>query len=236
LPSPSQGSAFQKPKKPLLLGHRGASKYLPENTFEAFDLALQHGCDGFELDVRRTSDAAALICHDRDRKGHLLADCVAAKFPGLLIFDEVIQRYSSRCFINIELKVEGLHDDVMESFRKHQPRRGFLVSSFKPEALIPLYELKPEFPLGLICKTSQQLSVWGQVPIDAVFAHTSLITDELRLLTAKAGKQLFVWTVNRDYDMRRFADMGVDGIISDDTALLAKTLGRKESTPAAAPR
>ena len=236
MPSRSQGSASEKSKKPLLLGHRGASKYLAENTLEAFDLALQHGCDGFELDVRRTSDAAALICHDRDRKGHLLADCVAAKFPGLLVFDEVIERYSSRCFINVELKVEGLHDAVMESFRKHQPRRGFLVSSFKPEALIPIYELKPEFPLGLICKTSQQLSVWGQVPIDAVFAHTSLVSEELRSLTATAGKQLFVWTVNHEDDMRKFAEMGVDGIISDDTALLAKTFGRKRSAPATAAR
>jgi glycerophosphoryl diester phosphodiesterase len=236
LPSPSQGPASQKPKKPILLGHRGASKYLPENTFEAFDLALQHGCDGFELDVRRTSDKVALICHDRDRKGKLLADCLASKFPGLLVFDEVIKRYNSQCFINVELKVEGLHDEVIESFRKHRPQFGFLVSSFKPEALIALYELKPEFPLGLVCKTPQQLSVWGQVPIDAVFAHTSLLTDELRSLTANAGKQLFVWTVNREHDMRKFSEMGVDGIISDDTALLARTLGRKESTPAATAR
>jgi len=221
-------------KRPILLGHRGASKYLPENTFEAFDLALTHGCDGFEFDVRLTSDNAALIHHDRDRKGKLLADCPATKFPGLLSLEQVCECYSSRCFLNVELKVEGLHDAVMGAYRRYQPRRGFLVSSFKPEALIPLYELKPEFPLGLICKTQQQLSVWGQVPIDAVFAHTSLISEELRSLTAKAGKQLFVWTVNRDYDMRRFAQMEVDGIISDDTALLAKTFDRRHSAPAAA--
>jgi glycerophosphoryl diester phosphodiesterase len=221
-------------KRPILLGHRGASKYLPENTFEAFDLALRHGCDGFELDVRLTSDGAALICHDRDRKGKLLADCPADKFPGLLTLDEVCERYSSQCFLNVELKVEVLHRHVMEAFQKHRPQRGFLVSSFKPEALIPLYESKPEFPLGLICKTEQQLSVWGQTPIDAVFAHTSLLTEELRSLTAKAGKQLFVWTVNREADMRRFAELGVDGIISDDTALLAKTFNRGRSAPAAA--
>jgi len=221
-------------KRPILLGHRGASKYLPENTFEAFDLALTHGCDGFEFDVRLTSDKAALIHHDRDRKGKLLADCPAAKFPGLLTFEQVCERYSSRCFLNVELKVEGLHDAVMAAYRRYQPQRGFLVSSFKPEALIPLYELKPEFPLGLVCKTQQQLSVWGQVPIDAVFAHISLITEELRSLTAKAGKQLFVWTVNRESEMRRLAELGVDGIISDDTALLAKTFDRGRSAPAAA--
>ncbi len=218
-------------KRPILLGHRGASKYLPENTIEAFDLALQHGCDGFELDVRLTSDRAALICHDRDRKGKLLADCVAAKFPGLLVMEEVIERYSGTAFINVELKVEDLHEPVIAAFLKFRPQRGFLVSSFKPEALIPLYERKPGFPLGLICKTEQQLSVWGQVPIDAIFAHVSLFNEELRSLTANAGKQLFVWTVNREYDMRRLSELGVDGIISDDTALLANTLAR--TSPAA---
>jgi glycerophosphoryl diester phosphodiesterase len=216
---------------PILLGHRGASKYAPENTFEAFDLALQHGCDGFELDVRRTSDAKSLICHDRDHKGKLLADCAAEKFPGLLAMEEAIARYSSRAFINLELKVEGLHEAVLAAYQQHRAPR-FLVSSFKPEALISLYEMQALFPLGLICKTEQQLSVWGQLPIQAVFAHSSLINDELRSLTRNAGKQLFVWTVNSENDMRRLAELEVDGIISDDTALLARTFGRAQSVPA----
>ena len=220
-------------KRPILLGHRGASKYAPENTFEAFDLALQHGCDGFELDARLTSDGKALICHDRDRNGKLLADCVAEKFPGLLAMEEVLRRYVDRAFINLELKVEGLHDALLAAYNAHRPER-FLVSSFKPEALIALYGLKAGFPLGLICKTEQQLSVWGQVPLDALIVHSSLVTEELRSLTRNAGKQLFVWTVNRQGDMLHFADMGVDGIISDDTALLGKTFGQAKSLPATA--
>ena len=42
---------------PLLLGHRGAvcSLGVPENTFASFDLALEHGCGGFEFDVRLTA-------------------------------------------------------------------------------------------------------------------------------------------------------------------------------------
>ncbi len=50
--------------KPLLLGHRGAKSYAPENTIEAFELALQHGCEGLEFDVRLTADQQAVICHD----------------------------------------------------------------------------------------------------------------------------------------------------------------------------
>jgi glycerophosphoryl diester phosphodiesterase len=50
--------------RPLLLGHRGASKYAPENTLAAFNLALKHGCDGFEFDVRYSSDGLTVLCHD----------------------------------------------------------------------------------------------------------------------------------------------------------------------------
>jgi glycerophosphoryl diester phosphodiesterase len=38
-----------------------------------------------------------------------------------------------------------------------------------------------------------------------------------------AGKQVFVWTVNSSREMTKFAVWGVDGIISDDTKLLAST-------------
>src|SRR4051794_35396382 len=118
----SSGPQSPRRSRPILLGHRGASKYLAENTLQAFDLALQHGCDGFEFDARLTSDRAALICHDRDYKGKLLAECPSVEFPGLLTLGEVLKRYSSQCFLNLELKVEGLHDVVIAAFQKHKPQ------------------------------------------------------------------------------------------------------------------
>lgn len=44
--------------------HRGASGEAPENTIEAFQLALEQGADGFELDVQRTADGVLVVCHD----------------------------------------------------------------------------------------------------------------------------------------------------------------------------
>ncbi len=59
--------------RPLLLGHRGARRAAPENTLEAFDLALAHGCDGFEFDVRMTRDGRCVICHDPRLRGREIA-------------------------------------------------------------------------------------------------------------------------------------------------------------------
>jgi glycerophosphoryl diester phosphodiesterase len=40
----------------MVVAHRGASAYLPENTLAAFRLADSMGADAFELDVQMTSD------------------------------------------------------------------------------------------------------------------------------------------------------------------------------------
>lgn len=47
-----------------LIAHRGASYDAPENTFEAFDLALELGFDNFETDVQLTSDGRPVLIHD----------------------------------------------------------------------------------------------------------------------------------------------------------------------------
>jgi len=49
---------------PLVLAHRGATAFAPENTLEACAAALDHGADGCEIDLRRTSDGALVLFHD----------------------------------------------------------------------------------------------------------------------------------------------------------------------------
>ena len=48
----------------IILGHRGASGYAPENTLEAFRLAMDMGADGFELDVHLSRDGELIVMHD----------------------------------------------------------------------------------------------------------------------------------------------------------------------------
>jgi glycerophosphoryl diester phosphodiesterase len=47
-----------------LIAHRGFSSDAPENTFSAFDLALEHGFNNMETDVQLTSDGVPVIIHD----------------------------------------------------------------------------------------------------------------------------------------------------------------------------
>lgn len=78
--------------RPLVIGHRGASGRLPENTLAAFRGAFEDGADGVELDVRLSADGVPVVVHDaslfrttgvrgrvRDRTAAELAECLARR-------------------------------------------------------------------------------------------------------------------------------------------------------------
>src|SRR5580700_3222972 len=108
--------------RPLLLGHRGAraEKAAPENTLASFDLALTQGCDGFEFDVRLTADGQPVVCHDATSHGLKIADSSAEKLA-LPHLREVLARYQTLAFLDIELKVSGLEAIAADLLRKHPP-------------------------------------------------------------------------------------------------------------------
>jgi len=211
-------------KRPLLLGHRGASKYAAENTFEAFELALQHGCDGFEFDVRYTKDRQCVVCHDAVH-GRKRIGARRLEDLNLPSAERVIQDYASRAFLDIELKVAGDARSIFGSLAKAGPASRYIISSFKPDILYSIASMVPAVRLGLICESPRQLKRWPKMPIRAVMIHFSLASPAVVDEILSAGRQVFVWTVNRAREMERLASLGVDGLISDDTRLLARTLG-----------
>ena len=215
--------------RPLLLGHRGVRgrRYgVRENTSPAFDLALQHGCDGFEFDVRLTADECAVVCHDRKSSGIMIADVRAEKLSRLARLEEILVRYADRAFLDIELKVPGLESCLLSSLSKHPPQRGYVVSSFLPHALSSLNECDKSIPLGLICETRRQLACWRELPIQYVIVKHSLITPGLISDVHQAEKKLFAWTVNTSQAMLHLAKWGADGVIADKPEILVKTFAK----------
>jgi glycerophosphoryl diester phosphodiesterase len=218
--------------RPLLLGHRGARRHAPENTFAAFDLALAHGCDGFEFDVRCTSDGRGVICHD-PKLGRITVartpfDKLREREAMLPCLSEVLQRYATRAFLDIEFKVAGAEDELLDALRRWPPQRGFVVSSFLPEILRGVRRRDAELPLGLIADKARALRLWRKLDVQYVMAHHSLVTPALVKALREAEKKVFVWTVNEARALRQFANLGVDALISDDTELLGHTFERTE--------
>ncbi len=215
---------------PLLLGHRGArvSRGAPENTRASFDLALEHGCDGFEFDVRLTACGRAVVCHDPRVRGITVSRATCDQLKHLPQLKDVLKRYRQRAFLDIELKVRNLESKVLTALREEPMGPGYVISSFIPDVVMELEARSARAPLGIICDKPSQLARWRKLPIDYVIAHQALVHQKLVREVRGAGKKLFVWTVNNKQAMLRLAAWGVDGIISDNTQLLVSTLGRSK--------
>jgi len=225
------------PARLLLLGHRGARRYAPENTLTAFDLALDHGADGFEFDVRSTGNKQSIICHDprlnrlvirKHTFKQLQASYASAKesAPNL---DDVLDRYARSAFLNIEVKVRGMEQLVARAVKRVRPQRGYFISSFLPSVVRTLHLLDDSLVLGALAQTRWQLLRWSKLPATYVVPHYHLLSPRLIEKFHAAGKTVITWTVNNPRQMLRAARMGVDGIISDDTKLLVETLGTFDS-------
>jgi glycerophosphoryl diester phosphodiesterase len=215
-----------------LLGHRGARHYAPENTLAAFDLALEHGADGFEFDVRCTRNRQAVICHDPKlnrlpvRRHTLKQLQESAASPGHPppCLDDVLERYGRTAFLNIEIKVRGMEQEIVQAVKRIHPRHRYFISSFSPSVVRKLYDLDPSLVLGTLAQTRWQLRRWPLMPTLYVVPHYHQLSRRLVQEIHAAGKLVVTWTVNEPKRMLQAAEMGVDGIISEDTILLVKTL------------
>jgi glycerophosphoryl diester phosphodiesterase len=220
----------------ILLGHRGDRRLARENTIAAFDRALENGCDGFEFDVRLTLDGQAVVFHDPKISGVAFAsspfsrlaalDAARAICDRLCLLDDIMARYAPGAFLDIELKVPGLESKLIELLKQYPPKRGYIVSSFLPEIIEALAEREPTLPLGFIVQSRQILPRWRALPVEYLIANYRLVTADLVKACHDAQRKILVWTVNKPSSMRGMANLGVDGIISDDTKLMVSTLGQ----------
>jgi glycerophosphoryl diester phosphodiesterase len=223
--------------KPLLLGHRGCrnsdlarhNSNLPiENSLAAFEYALSQGCDGFEFDVRQTRDGRNVIWHDPYWNSTPITATDYARLTGssgdwLPTLDDVLEQFGHRAFLDIELKVRGAEMSIVEALRAVPPQRGYMLSSFDPVTLIRLHNIDSSFPLGYICERDYALAIWRDIPIATVLPRFDLVQKELIDEMHRLGRKVATWTVNSESQMLQLADWGIDGLISDDPALLYRT-------------
>ena len=88
-----------------------------------------------------------------------------------------------------------------------------------------VHHIDPAIPLGLIVgsREGEQLAVWHELPVSTLILNSRLVVPAVVEDLHRAGKRIYVWTVNDQKEMLELADLGVDGIISDDTKLLSHT-------------
>ncbi|HID15455.1 MAG TPA: glycerophosphodiester phosphodiesterase, partial [Candidatus Atribacteria bacterium] len=116
----------------LVVAHRGASAYEPENTLRAIRRAIEIGADVVEIDVRLTKDGYPVVIHDetvdRTTNGSGLVNefsldelrkLDAGKGEKIPLLSEVLDLVAGKINVFIEIKVD---EAVIPSLREVDAR------------------------------------------------------------------------------------------------------------------
>jgi glycerophosphoryl diester phosphodiesterase len=248
---------FENFPTPVLFGHRGASAHAPENTLPSFELALQQGADGVELDVKLTSDSHVIVMHDptvdRTTDGHgrvrdLSLDdfrkldagsYYAEAFRGTKVptLDEVFEAIGQRGLINVELTNyatprDALVDKVCELVKRHALQSRILFSSFFGFNLKRAAQLLPEVPRGLLALDGWK-GAWARSfgfmfgEYQALHPYISDANAPQVSRVHQLKRRIHVWTANTPEEITRLKNWGVDGIFTDDPQAAVRALGRE---------
>jgi len=224
----------------LVIAHRGASAYAPENTIAAFELAARQGADMIELDVQRSADGVLVIFHDDtterwDGQKRLAAACTLAELRALDIGGERVVTLAETCAfarergmrMNVELKAGGFGADVARMLRAERVEELVLFSSFVEAALHELAAACPHIPRAYLMGNDtwrpdvRFREAWPFRALRRTGAAAWHPTAELPLINMliprvrRAGYRVNVWTVDDPAMMRGLIALGVDGIITN---------------------
>jgi glycerophosphoryl diester phosphodiesterase len=224
----------------IVIAHRGASAYAPENTLTAFALAADMGAEMSELDVICTSDGKLVVFHD-DTTGRwestdrvvrdiTYADTQTLDIRGerVPLLAEVLDLARTRGMrLNVELKHAGVAGPVLAAIHDARMTDAVIISSFEPLALHEVRAADARIPLAYLMGSdtwhplTRLREFW---PMPALKQYGCQAWHPYRALPGiavsianvrRAGYAVNVWTVNDEAEMRRFALLHVDGIITD---------------------
>ena len=230
---------------PLVIAHRGASAEKPENTLGAFRRALAAGAEAIELDVRVTRDGVPVVFHDADLwrltgvRGRITGKSWRELRPLRVRGSEPIPRLAEvlrftrgRAVVQIELKAGVRVPAVVRTIRSARATAWVVLASFDPGLLRAARRLAPAVPRMLISEGRQaplalvrELAALGA---GGLSVHHAAVRNAgwLRHFHSR-GCVVWCWTVNEPPRMRRLAGWGIDGILSDNPALLCRVLRQK---------
>jgi glycerophosphoryl diester phosphodiesterase len=236
--------------QPLVIAHRGLALEHPENTLPAFMAGMEAGADILETDVHLSRDGQVIIAHDPvlDRvarrpgriKDFTAADLAAMDLGGGVGFSTLVDLLEAlpHARVNIDLKTPDVVSAFVDVIRQMNAQDRVLVASFDEPTRIQAVRNLPgvatsatrkHFLPGLMWSSLGARNALSKVfdGIDAVQTPTSYlgipITTKrfVRQLT-DIGKQVHVWTINDEAQMRWLLDVGVTGIVTDRTDIAVR--------------
>jgi len=227
---------------PLIIAHRGNGNHdWPENTIEACEQALSEGANSLEVDVRFCASGELVVFHDitlkrvLGKKGALISTTLKElnkyhfinvnpekkiKVPTLKQF---IDHFKNTVPINLEAKVftpiaGQFAKYIVRAVKASGIREQFWISSFNPIFLRTVKYCSWDIKTGYLFKRYGPLKkilekLWFA---DYWQPEINIVNDNFISMANKLNKDVYIWTVNKEEDIKRVLNFkNLKGIITD---------------------
>jgi glycerophosphoryl diester phosphodiesterase len=215
---------------PRIYGHRGSRRRRPENTLDAFRLALEEGAQGFETDVRRSADGRLVLFHDDIVDGRppaaMTFDELAGCSPGLARPAELVD-VATGVDVILEVKERGLEAQLVDEIAGI-PRA--VVCSFDHRVVRELVRLRAatgaRFGVGV---TLSGRMIGGaayarSLGAEWFFPASSFVDEETVAEFREHGVAVVPWVMNHEFQWNAAAAWGCHGFITDDPLAASRWL------------
>lgn len=231
---------------PIAFAHRGGTSVAPENTLRAFEDAVTLGYRYIETDVHATRDGVLVAFHDDDLSRTCgidkkiaestwseLATMRVHETDPIPLMEDILGTWPD-VRVNIDCKSEAALQPLIEVIRKTNSLHRVCIGSFSDSRLQRIRDalgndvctsMGPREVAALLSASTLRTPFRphhtihaAQIPVKQ--SGVPIVTRRTIDVAHKAGIDVHVWTIDDPLEMARLLDLGVDGIMTDDTRAL----------------
>lgn len=246
--------AFLDQPGPVAFAHRGGAAHQPENSWAAFEHAVNLGYRYLETDVHATADGVLVAFHDHsldrvtDRQGRIARmphkEVAAARIGGrepIPLLEDLLAAWPDTRF-NIDVKEEPAIGPLARTLARVGAWDRVCICSFSSRRLRatrralakPVCMALSPAALATV-RLSRNLAGSGAVLARRLASEgmrcaqipATIATRGFIRRAHALGLQVHVWTVNDRTEMTCLLDLGADGIMTDETVLLREVLAER---------
>jgi glycerophosphoryl diester phosphodiesterase len=225
---------------PLGFAHRGGRSHAPENTLDAFALALRLGATGLETDAWVTADGVAVLDHDgligRRPRRRPIIEVDRSELPDHIpTVGDLVPLLTEGVALSVDVKDPRAAEPLVTELGRDDPTRiGRVWLCHDDHDLLAAW--REHFPqVHLVDSTRLKRLDRGperhaarlrELKIDAVNLHHTDWTAGLVALYHRFGVRAWGWDAQHRRILDGLLDMGIDAVFSDHVDRMVDALKR----------
>ena len=211
----------------LVIAHRGASGREPENSYEAFQTALELEAEAVEADLRKCKYCGQIVLsHDR-------VDVFKKHQNSLTLKDFLSSDFAEWMDLHLEIKEKGIINEIFALTGEVAFKDHIIYSSFRWSELWKIRRKYRRARIGLLWDWAEtKLPIWltavcGKV-LGAESVHLNFENLGKKTVTyfRKKGFLVYAYTVNSVDEIAMARNLGLDGIFTDYPDLARDVLSK----------